>query len=215
MSFNIKLLIIANITRTEESMAKINSDTEKETIKVESQLKEFESQVKSLTLDQMNKAPKKECDEPHISAREAEKSKEIWLKPKKSLGPGVNPKSGEKEKFNENFRKDYEFKKEYVHFTALNKMLNETIEVWTKPYGGMNCEYWEVPVNVPVWGPRYLAEQLKSCQYHELSMSQSTVTQHSGAGTFYGSMVVDTTVNRLDAVPVNTHKSVFMGASGF
>jgi len=34
-------------------------------------------------------------------------------------------------------------------------------------------------------------------------------------GQYYGSMAVETTVNRLDAIPVSDRKSVFMGASGF
>ena len=213
MSFNIKLLIIANITRTEENMAKVHSDSEKEMTKVEAQFKEYDDQVKSLTLDRMNMAPKQEKDEPKISAREVDKSKEIWLKPKKTLGVGVNPKTGEREKFNETFRKDWEFAKEYVQFTAYNEILGETIcDLWTKPFPGTNCESWDIPVNKAVWGPRYLAERLKGCQYHKLSMSQHQVTGSDGMGTYHGSMVVDTTVNRLDAYPVNTRKSVFMGA---
>ena len=32
---------------------------------------------------------------------------------------------------------------------------------------------------------------------------------------YYGSMAVDTTIQRLDALPVSTNKSIFMGASSF
>ena len=107
-------------------MAKVHSDSEKEMSKVEAQFKEYDDQVKSLTLDRMNMAPKEEKEEPKISARDVDKSKEIWLKPKKTLGVGVNPKTGEREKFNEAFRKDWEFAKEYVQFTAYNEILGHT-----------------------------------------------------------------------------------------
>jgi len=58
------------------------------------------------------------------------------------------------------------FQKEYVQFIAENKeIIGETIEIWTRPFGGMPAEFWKVPVNKPVWGPRYLAEQIKRCYY--------------------------------------------------
>ena len=36
-----------------------------------------------------------------------------------------------------------------------------------------------------------------------------------GMGQYFGSMAVDTTVSRLDAIPVSTRRSVFMGATSF
>ena len=41
-------------------MAKVHSDSEKEMSKVEAQFKEYDDQLKSLTLDRMNMAPKEE-----------------------------------------------------------------------------------------------------------------------------------------------------------
>ena len=108
------------------------------------------------------------------------------------------------------------FSKEYVHFIAENKeIIGEAIELWTKPYAGLPAEYWRVPVNKPVWGPRYLAEQIKSKFYHRLVMQQNVVTGGDHMGQYYGSMAVDTTVQRLDAYPVTSKKSVFMGANSF
>jgi hypothetical protein len=88
------------------------------------------------------------------------------------------------------------------------------IEIWTRPYGGVPAEFWKVPVNKPIWGPRHLAEQIKRCSYHRLSM-QNTTTNSDGVGQYYGSLAVDSTIQRLDARPVSTRKSIFMGSKNF
>lgn len=79
----------------------------------------------------------------------------------------------------------------------------------------MPAEFWRVPTNKPVWGPRYLAEQIKGCVYHRLTMKQNVITESSGYGQMYGALAVDTTVQRLDARPVTKRSSIFMGAGGF
>ena len=91
--------------------------------------------------------------------KEIADSKDIYLKPIKSIG---SP-----QKFNEKFRDSYNYDKEYVHFVALNnEIIGEQIDIWTRPYGGMPAEEWIVPCGKPVWGPRYLAEQIKRRRYH-------------------------------------------------
>lgn len=186
-----------------------SSLAEKELDKAEQQFKDFDNQIKEMTLDRMNEAPKKEsAPQINLSQRDIERSKDIYLKPKKSISV--------RDKFNENFRKDYEFDKEFVQFQAENKeIIGDTIEMWTRPYAGMPAEFWEVPVNRPVWGPRYLAEQIKRCSYHRLVMSENKITSSDGMGSYYGQMAADTTVQRLDCHPISQRKSVFMGASGF
>lgn len=185
--------------------------------KAEKDFQKFDESVKEMTLDRMNQAPKLEQEpQTKISNREAQKKEGIWLKPKRTVAPGVNTKTGEREKFNEKFRKDYEFAKEYVKFVAEHKeLIGETIEIWTKRFPGTNCEFWEVPTNKPVHGPRYLAEQIKGCTYHRLHMDEQKIASSDGLGTITGSMVVDHTVNRLDANPISDKTSVFMGTSGF
>jgi hypothetical protein len=161
-------------------------------------------------MDRMNAAPKEEVEsQTKLSQKELEKTKDVYLKPERSL-----PCRG---KFNEDYRKDYNFDKEYVQFVAEHReIIGETIELWTKPYAGVPYEFWKVPPNKPVWGPRYLAERLKGCKYHRLSMQQNTITSADGMGQYYGSLTADTTIQRLDAIPVNNKKkSVFMGASSF
>jgi hypothetical protein len=99
---------------------------------------------------------------------------------------------------------------------AENKeIIGETIEIWTRPYGGMPAEFWKVPCNKPVWGPRYLAEQIKRAHYHRLTMQENRIVGSDGMGQYFGSMAVDSTIQRLDAMPVSTRKSLFMGSSSF
>ncbi len=183
-------------------MSKIGKDLEK----AEKQFEAFDQNVKDMTLDRMNEAPKAEQEaQTQMSAKALNNSKDVYLKPKRSL-----PTS---EKFNEKFRADWEFDKEYVNFIAENKeIIGETINLWTKPYAGVPAEEWEVPANKPVWGPRHLAEQIKRCSYHRFVM-ENKIIESSTTGQMYGSMAVDTTVQRLDAYPVNQRKSVFMGKS--
>lgn len=186
----------------------------------------FDDDIKTMTMDRMNETPKKETEpQTKLSQDEVAKSKDIYLKPIRIVGPGVNPKTGEREKFNEKFRDEYTFAKEYVHFIAENnEIIGESIDLWTKPFPGCNAEEWLVPTNKPVWGPRYLAEQIKRKSYHRLMMQESGVNAPQTQSTsgympgsqFYGTMAVDTTIQRLDARPATSgRKSIFMGATTF
>lgn len=186
-----------------------NSLAEQELDKAQKQFDAYDENIKSLTKDRMDLAPREEVEpQTKLSQTEIAKSPQTYLKPERSISS--------REKFNEKFRSQYEFDKEYVHFTAEHKeIIGEAIEIWTKPYPGMPAEFWKVPSNKPVWGPRYLAEQIKRKFYHRLHMQQSQTYASDGIGQFYGAMAVDKIVQRLDAVPVSNRKSVFMGASGF
>ena len=134
--------------------------------------------------------------------------KDIYLRPARAIGS--------KEPFNEKFRASYNFDKEPVKFLAENKeLIGEAIELWTKPYPGMPAEFWIIPTNKPVFAPRYVAEQLKRKFYHRLKTEENKITSSDGFGQNTGMIVVDTTVQRLDAQPVSTRKSIFMGGSNF
>lgn len=164
----------------------------------------FDKSVKELTMDRMNQSPKMETEQQtKLSQKDIAKSKDIYLKPVKRIASS--------ERFNEKFREKFNFSNEYVYFIAENKeVIGDTIEIWTKPYPGMPAEFWQVPVNRPIWGPRHLAEQIKSRVYHRLK-TENTGTGQDGIGQYFGTMVVDTTIARLDAHPVNTDRSIFMG----
>jgi len=180
-----------------------NSASEVALEKAHEQFDAFDKNIKDLTLDRMNEAPMQEMEpQTKLSQREMQKSDAIYLKPAKSIGAA--------QKFNENFREAYERDKTYVQFIAENKeLIGETIEIWTRPYGGMDAEFWKVPTNKPVWGPLYLAEQIKRKFYHRLVMKETTVSS-DGMGTYYGQMAADTTIPRLEARPVSQAKSVFL-----
>lgn len=177
----------------------------KELDQADRDFQEFDSQVKSLTMDRMNEAPLLETEpQTKLSQRDLERSKELYLKPKRSIGHPAP--------FNEKFREAYNYSKERVCFIAENlEIIGEHITLWTKPYAGVPAEEWDVPVNTPVNGPRYLAEQIKGCRYHRMTMDENKITDTNGKTAFYGQMVVDNTIQRLDARPVDSsRKSVFM-----
>lgn len=183
-----------------------NSLAEKELDKAQKQFDEFDANVRSLTLDRMNAAPKTEQGmQTQMSQNQLARSMDVYLKPHTSIGS--------REKFNEDYRKEYEYASEYVNFIAENKMIiGEIIEMWTKPFPGMPAQFWKIPVNKPIWAPRYVAEQIKRAKYHILSMRDTITTGADQMGQYYGTMAVDSTVQRLDAHPVGNTKSIFMGA---
>lgn len=184
-------------------------EMEKEIHKLDQGFKEYDKSIKSLTLDEMNKAPVEET-EPEIkkSTRELQNANYIYLKPKRSISAP--------QKFNEEFRPLLEHLRQYVPFVAENKeVVGETICLWTRPIGGMPAEEWEVPVNQPVMGPRYLAEQISRCQYHRIIMDDTQPAYNLGVGTMTGAPTIDKTINRLEARPVSEKRTVFMGGTGF
>jgi len=181
---------------------------ETEIDKAGKQFDAFDQQMKDLTMDRMNETPKQDIEPQTQLARvDIEKAKDVYLKPKRTIGS--------KEKFDEKWRDSYNFAKEYVQFIAENKeIIGETIDMWTKPYPGCPAEEWMVPVNKAVWAPRYVAEQIKKKSYHRLVM-QDRPMGSDYAGQYTGQMIVDSSIQRLDAYPVSTRKSLFMGATNF
>lgn len=137
-----------------------------------------------------------------LSQSDLRSAKDIYLKPHKTINS--------REKFNERFREDYNFMKEYVQFVAEHlEIKGEDIDVWTKPFAGIPAEEWIVPVNKPVWGPRYLAEQIRKKSYNRLKIDQTVQSSEHAFGSMYGAIVADTKVKRLDAYPVSSKRSVF------
>ena len=187
---------------------KAKTSVEKELTKAQENFESFDNSIKEMTLDRANQAPKLEVEQQtKLSSKEIANSKDIYLKPVKTISS--------KEPFNEKFRADYNFAKEYVCFIAEHKeIIGETLDLWTKAFPGVAAEEWLVPTNKPVFGPRYLAEQIKKCSYHRFIMNDQVIPRGEH-GTIYSSMAVDTTVQRLDAIPVNKNKSIFSGPTTF
>ena len=183
---------------------KAKSQPEQELEKAQEQFEKFDEQVKTLTQDEMNKAPMEDAEpQTKISSKQFNEAPEIYLKPTRTIDPPCHPKTGKRiDVFNEKFRKQYEFDKKYVRFIAENlEIIGEVITLWTRPYPGVPAEMWEVPTNKPIWGPRYLAEQIKRKCYHVLTMEDHKVTGADHTGTYIGAMVSKSTRHRLNATP--------------
>lgn len=182
---------------------------EKEMDRISEQFNAFDENVKAMTQDRMNSHPKAEHEQQtRLSSREIDKEKDVYLKPVRTISS--------REKFNEKYRENYEYAKQYVKFIAENREIKgEKIEMWTKPFAGLPAEFWQVPVNKPIYGPRYLAEQIKKCYYHRLKIQDTNSNLMSGdmMGQYYGTLAVDSTEQRLDAIPASERKSIFMGSN--
>lgn len=178
------------------SKPKVNSESQKQLDKAEEQFEAFETQVKSMTVDHMNKAPVFDQEpQTKLSTRELNKADALHLKPVRSINS--------KESFNEKYRAEHTEAWKYVRCVVENnEIIGESIEVWTKRFAGDSAHFWRVPVNKPVYIPKLLAEQLASCKYHRLIMDQSQISAADGMGTYMGSMVVDQTKHRIDCRPV-------------
>ncbi len=78
--------------------------------KAEKQIEAFDENIKQMTKDRLDQAPQKEVEpQNRLSQREIADSKDIYLKPAKSIGA--------REPFNENYRKDS------VSFLKIKKLL--------------------------------------------------------------------------------------------
>lgn len=187
----------------------VNSEGNKELDKVEKQFDEFKEQIDTLTMDRLNAAPKEDVEpQTKIATKDMDKNKETYLKPFKTCSCT--------EKFNEKFRKDYEDDKEYVRVIAENKeLIGETIDIWSKPYAGVPAAWWKVPVNKPVWMPKYVAAQIKRKGYHRFVQEEKQIVGHDGMGTYTGTMIVDTTIQRLDCYRAEEKKQFALGSRGF
>lgn len=188
---------------------KIDSYGQRELEKADQQFQKFDENVKKIgeviANEQAN--PVESIPQVQLSQKDLEAAGDVYLKPKRQIMC--------REKFNENFRSQYDFDREYVRFLAENlEIINERIEIWTRPYPGIPAEFWEVPVNKPVWGPRYLAEQIRRKSYHRLVM-EDRPTGSEGGMQFFGAMAVDTIKHRLNAHPLPKNSSLNKKVSNF
>ena len=86
----------------------VNSASEKELVRVEAQFDQFKEQLDSLELDRSNAHAKETAPQVLLSQEDIAKSKDIYLKPYRAIGSA--------EKFNEKYREDYNYAKEYTSF---------------------------------------------------------------------------------------------------
>lgn len=124
--------------------------------------------------------------------------------------PVIKPKNvvfrakGEKFKvfWDKKYAKQREKDREYVKIIAENRECpHATIEMWTAKYGCDPAEFWEVPVNQPVWVPRMVANQICKTKYHVMVQNDGYSRGSDQNGQYQGGIVVRNTRNRLIAYP--------------
>lgn len=172
---------------------RVETNLSPELEKVDLQFKAFDEQVKDLATESISNriTPTETEQQTKLSTKEVNKADGLYIKPTKSIGS--------REKFNENFRKDYEAAKEYVKVIAENlEIIGSAIEMWTKPFPGCQAEFWTIPVNKPIYVPRHVAEQISKCYYTRYVMDEGVGTGGDGYGKYYGAMAVAETKRRLD-----------------
>jgi hypothetical protein len=176
---------------------KVNSESQKQLDAVEKQFEQFNEQVQSMTLDSMNKAPVVEREQQtKMSNREMNKTDAPYIKPVRSISS--------KEPFNEKYRKEWEESWEYVKCVVENlEIIGERVEKWTKRFAGDPAHFWQIPVNKPIYLPRFVADELSKCCYHRLKMDENIQRGSDGTSTLYGTMVVDQKLHRLNCRPVD------------
>lgn len=180
----------------------IKPTLETELQKAESQIDRISNELhkQPLTVSQ----PERLEDAPiQVSKKDASKSGVLYLKPERSVNAP--------QKFNERWRKEYEESEELVEFIARHKESpGSAIQTWTRKFGGKPALFWTVPTDRVVCGPRVLAEQIRGCKHHIVTMDEHTVTSSDGMGTYHGAIQMKKEVARLEAEPVSTTTSIFM-----
>ena len=180
---------------------------QKELDKAEKQFDQFEKEIKDLTLDSMNAAPKEAPSEVQVV-------KETSRRTKTSTSSQNARSLLRKSSMRSSAKIITSLRNTSNSLRRIKRLLERRLTCGTKPFPGMPAEEWEIPTNKPIWAPRYVAEQIKKCTFHRLVMEDRPVSADH-AGSYYGSMISKNTIQRLDAHPVVERKSVFMGASGF
>lgn len=173
----------------------LNAEGQKELDKADAQIQSVPQQMAVCDVNKINNAQIQDYEpQTKLSNREKNKAEAIYLKPDRAIGCRA--------KFNEDFRKSYEYDRQYVRFVAENnEIIGEGIEIWTKKYPGQPAEFWKVPVNKVVMGPRYLAERIADCKYRRLVMKEDKMTSSDGMGTYFGALQYEEVRHRLDARP--------------
>lgn len=90
---------------------------------------------------------------------------------------------------------------EYVKCIAENlEIINEKIEFWHNKFLGDPCYFWEVPVNKPIYLPRFIAEHLSTRHYHRFTMADRSGREFTEPGATAGDerLVVKETRHRLN-----------------
>ena len=165
------------------------SRSEQQLEKAAEKFDEFAQQVKSLSVDEKANLPSQETEpQTKLSKKEANSLDAPVIKPNRAIFS--------KEKFNEKMRSEYEVRSKLVKcIVENNEIIGERIEKWTKRWPGEPAHFWQIPVNKPIYLPKFLAEELQNCCYHRLVMEEAPQTAE---GALTHSLVSKETRHRLD-----------------
>lgn len=164
--------------------------------KEEEQFNEFHQTIKEF--DPLNmQAPQEEVEQQtKLSKRETKRSDAPTLSPIRTIARRNDDKA--KTYWDEKHAKAREFDRQYVKIIAENReIVNEMIELWTGKYGCDPLEFWNIPVNKPVYVPRYVADNINKAKYHVMVMEDKYTGGSKDTVQFVGAMVASKTRNRL------------------
>ena len=166
----------------------VDAAANKELERVEQNLSAITEPVKAL--DPSKIVTQESAPQTQMSKKEEVTYDAPVLKPIRSINS--------REPFNEKYREDWKKGWELVKVIVENReIMGECPEPWSKSFAGDPAHQWRVPVNKPVYMPRHLAVQLSKCKYQIFRMEDKQMTNSDGMGTYYGSMVVDSTKDRI------------------
>lgn len=175
---------------------KITGAIDKITGKGLENLEKTTEEMKNLTVDEINKAPLTEVEpQTKMSKEEVEHYDAPVIKPTRSFPAHSKPSSKEK--------KERERGWELVKCIAENvEIYGEKIEFWLNKYLGDPTHFWEIPVNKPIYLPRFVAEHLATRTYHRFKMvDRSGRSFMEGSSSGEESLVVRETLARVTCKP--------------
>ncbi len=169
--------------------------------KAEKQFESFTEEVKALDMpaDPFNPNEKRETPaQTEITKTQFLKSDAPYLKPTRFISCSTN------EKFNPAWQKMKDREQEYVKVIVENlEIIGEKVELWHKNWPRQHAEFWQIPVNVPVYIPRGIATQISRCKYHRMKTvdrpMDQVMAESSGSGfAISQGLVAKETQRRLD-----------------
>jgi hypothetical protein len=166
---------------------------QKEVDRLETEFDAKAVQMASLTQDAMNEAPVNEL-EPQTKMT---KAKILEADAPKIVPSMTRTANGKKKPEQDAIRKRGW---EYIRVIAENVELpGEKIEFWHKPmWAGEDCHFWQIPVNRPIYVPRFVAEHIRSRKYHRLTMQNEMTVETNQFGEMKGKLIATEVRQRLD-----------------
>lgn len=185
---------------------RVSSRSEQQLNKAAEQFDKFAEDVKSLSVeDAKSSLPSVETEpQTKISKKEANAYDAPVIKPGRAIFS--------KEKFDEKNRKDFEERSKLVKcIVENNEIVGENVQFWFKEYPGLPAYEWTVPVNKPIYVPRYIAEHLAKRAYIRYVMQEC---QSVSEGNLTHSMVAKETRHRIDCRSVDFGFSPIVANAG-